>query len=288
VGDHHDSHGLVVEGWDRNEIQITGEYDPSEEEMTIREDGETLVFELEPEGRRGRGFNFGRGQGTDGPLQLRVPRGAHVELETISGDVTVTGLRGTLDASAVSGRVEATGNMQTVELTTISGRVRYTGNAEVVQLESVSGSVGYNGTATTVSLEGVSGGIVMDGGAQNIDVETVSGSVRVASSTPIRVLDASSVSGSVEVRGGIAPGARVDVESHSGTVELEIVGPTDAEFELESFSGSVDARLAGMRDVLTDRSRTTSSESMSFRTGRGTGRVSVSSFSGSARITAAP
>src|SRR5690606_32012201 len=33
------SHSLRVEGWDRNEVRVTGEYDPSIEELLVESDG---------------------------------------------------------------------------------------------------------------------------------------------------------------------------------------------------------------------------------------------------------
>jgi DUF4097 and DUF4098 domain-containing protein YvlB len=273
------SHSLVVEGWDRNEIQIVGEYDPAFDEIEIDQDAATFRFEIEEPNNNRR-----RGRGTDRSLQIRVPRAARVNFETVSGAITVTGYRGVLDASSVSGAVEATGNMESVELSSVSGRILHTGNAEIVQLESVSGTVEYRGTAGSVGLESVSGRVLMDGSAGTIDAESVSGSVRIIATTAVESLDASSVSGTVDFRGRLAADSRVDVESHSGSVELELVGTTNAEFELESFSGSVDATLANMRDVVRDRGRVTPDESMRFVTGSGAGRVSATSFSGSVRI----
>jgi DUF4097 and DUF4098 domain-containing protein YvlB len=278
------SHGLVVEGWDRNEIQIVGEYDASFDEIEIDQDAATFRFEIEqPNNNRRRGR-----QDPERTLQIRVPRAARVSLESVSGAITVTGYRGALDASSVSGGVEATGNLESVELFSVSGRVLHTGNAESVELESVSGTVEYRGTAGSVGLESVSGRVLMEGSAGTIDAESVSGSVRITATGAVESLDASSVSGTVDFRGRLTADSRVDVESHSGSVELELVGATNAEFELESFSGSVNATLANMRDVVRDRGRVTPDESMRFVTGSGAGRVSATSFSGSVRITAAP
>jgi DUF4097 and DUF4098 domain-containing protein YvlB len=273
------SHTLVVEGWDRSEIQIVGEYDPAVEEVEINDEGATFRFEIEQQNGRQRGR-----RGAGGRLEVRVPRGARLDAETVSGSVTVTGFVGALDASSVSGRVDVAGNLEAVDLTAVSGRVTYTGNAPVVRLESVSGSVDFRGTAADVRIESVSGAVMMEGGAETIDAESVSGPVRIVSSVAVRALDANSVSGGVDFRGPLASGARVDVESHSGSVDLDLVGGVEAMFELESFSGSVDAELANMSDVVRNQSRLTPSQSLRFVTGSGAGRVIASSFSGGVRI----
>ena len=273
------SHTLVIEGWDRSEIQIVGEYDADVEQVDVTDEGATFRFEIEQENRRGRG------RGTGGRLEVRLPRGARLDAESVSGSVTVTGFVGALDAESVSGRVEVTGNLEAADLTAVSGRVTYAGDAPVVRLESVSGSVDYRGTAGDVRLESVSGAVLMEGGAETIDAESVSGPVRIVSSMAVRSLDATSVSGGVDFRGPLASGARVDVESHSGPVDLDLIGGVEAMFELESFSGSVDATLGDMRDVVRNRSRLTPSESLRFVTGSGAGRVNASSFSGGVTIT---
>jgi DUF4097 and DUF4098 domain-containing protein YvlB len=274
------SHTLVIEGWDRSEISIVGEYDANVEQIEVTDEGATFRFEIEQENGRQRGR-----RGTAGRLEVRLPRGARLDAESVSGSVTVTGFVGALDAESVSGRVEVTGNLEAADLSAVSGRVVYAGNAPVVRLESVSGSVDFRGTAGDVRLESVSGAVMMEGGGETIDAESVSGPVRIVSSVPVRALDATSVSGGVDFRGPLASGARVDVESHSGPVDLDLVGAVEAMFELESFSGSVDATLADMRDVVRNQSRLTPSESLRFVTGSGAGRVLASSFSGGVRIT---
>jgi DUF4097 and DUF4098 domain-containing protein YvlB len=274
------SHTLVIEGWDRSEIQIVGEYDAEVEEVEINDEGATFRFEIEQLNRRQRGR-----RGTSGRLEVRLPRGARLDAESVSGSVTVSGFVGALDASSVSGRVEVTGNLEAADLSAVSGRVVYAGNATVVRLESVSGSVDFRGIAGDARIESVSGAVMMEGGAETIDAESVSGTVRIVSSVPVRALDANSVSGGVDFRGPLASGARVDVESHSGSVDLDLVGGVEATFELESFSGSVDAQLANMRDVVRNQSRLTPSESLRFVIGSGAGRVLASSFSGGVRIT---
>lgn len=271
-------HSLVVEAWDRDEIRIVGTYDAALEEMEITGTESRLRFEIDREGGR-----RGRREGSE-RLEVRLPRGVRLSLETVSGAIEVGGLTGALDAEAVSGSVEVAGDLASAELGSVSGSVRYTGDAPIVSLESVSGSGAYVGTARDVRLETVSGSLRMEGGAETIEAETVSGSIRITSSTPVRFLDASSVSGQVRFSGALAPSGRIEAESHSGTVELALGSGADAEFELGTFSGSVSASLPGMRNEVREGSRFTREESLTFLTGSGLGRVRAQSFSGTVRI----
>ena len=277
------THAVVVEGWDRNEneIEIVGEYDSDFDEMEISGDQQSFRFEIDHDDRRSRGGRAGSFR-----LEIRVPRGVSLSVETVSGYLGVSGLTESLTGSSVSGGVDVAGDLATVTLSSVSGAVGYVGDAPEVRLESVSGGVEFRGRSRDVRMESVSGSVFAEGGAETIEAESVSGTIQIVFGSEVRVadLDASSVSGGVRFRGSLTQNARVEVESHSGSVELSLGPNTDAEFELESFSGSVSADLPGMRDEVSSRRRVPPNQSLRFVTGSGSGRVRASSFSGSVRI----
>jgi DUF4097 and DUF4098 domain-containing protein YvlB len=276
------SHTITVTGWDRNEIQITGEYDADVEELDVG--GTDALYHFRVVQRSRFGFRGRRGAQ---PLEVRLPKGARLTVNTVSGSLTVTGVSGTLNAKSVSGEVTAEGNLGSAILGAVSGSIRYVGNAPTVRLKAVSGEIEYEGSAREVRLEAVSGDIRIGGSAEDIDAKTVSGTIRLVSSGPVQALEASSVSGSVRFEGRLARTARVDVESHSGTVDMRIGPGSDARFELSTHSGSLTARLAGMKDEVKSDSRGPGDE-VSFVVGSGSGRVSVTSFSGTVRVTDLP
>ncbi len=275
------THAVVVEGWDRNEIEIVGEYDSDFDEMEISGDQQSFRFEIDQDDRRSRGGRAGSFR-----LEIRVPRGVSLSVETVSGYLGVSGLTESLTGSSVSGGVDVAGDLATVTLSSVSGAVGYVGDAPEVRLESVSGGVEFRGRSRDVRMESVSGSVFAEGGAETIEAESVSGTIQIVFGSEVRVadLDASSVSGGLRFRGSLTQNARVEVESHSGSVELSLGPNTDAEFELESFSGSVSADLPGMRDEVSSRRRVPPNRSLRFVTGWGSGRVRASSFSGSVRI----
>lgn len=277
------SHSLVVEGWDRDEVQVTGEYDSEYEDFEVG--GGARSFHLEIRPKRGL-FDSGR-QDRDGSAELvvRLPRGVRLEAETVSGSVTIGGLGGVVSASAVSGTVEVEGDLRSASLEAVSGSVTYRGDASSsVRLESVSGRVEFEGAAESAQLESVSGTVRMEGGAERIDATSVSGGLELGSSVPVRSLEAETVSGSVRYSGPLAPGGEIEVESHSGSVELELAADTDAEFDLSTFSGEITAEVPGARDEVRSESRFTPERLYRFVTGGGSAEVEASSFSGSIRI----
>ncbi len=278
------SHSLVVEGWDRNEIQIVGEYDSRFERLDVESSAQAFRFEIEPV-RRGRTGPRDRRQGS-AELQVRLPPGVRLTAQTVSGSVQVGGVSGIVSGSAVSGAVEIEGDLQSVSLNSVSGSVKYWGSAPSVQLQSVSGRAEFEGDAESVELESVSGAVRMEGQGETIEATSVSGGVELSSSAPVQSLEAESVSGQVSYSGGLAPGGTIQVESHSGSVVLLLGPDTDAAFDLSTFSGEITADIPGAQGEDRSRARFTPQQSLSFTTGSGSGRVKASSFSGSIRIQA--
>jgi DUF4097 and DUF4098 domain-containing protein YvlB len=267
------SHSLIIEGWDRSEIQITGEYDSEFESLEISGGEQSVEFRIRQEDD-----SDGDREGSS-EIRIRLPRGARIEAGTVSGSVRAGAVSGTFEGSSVSGTVEVEGNLDSAELESVSGSVSYHGDAPSVSLQSVSGSVEYSGESGAVELESVSGSVRMEGSAEMIEASSVSGSVEISSSSPIRSLEAKSVSGRVDFSGSLASDGRIEAESHSGSVDLAIGGSV----ELSSFSGDVGYDLATVRDVR-DEGGDAPGKSVTFLTGNGTGRVEASSFSGSVRI----
>jgi DUF4097 and DUF4098 domain-containing protein YvlB len=270
-------HTVTVTGWDRDEIRISGEYDSRFERLQIGGDDSRFRFQIQ-HSDRGRIRRSGSEL-----LEINVPRGVRLSVETVSGSLDVDGLTGELVGESVSGNVDVTGDLTTVSLESVSGAVRYRGDAPIVRLESVSGSADFEGSAREVRMESVSGSVEMRGDAETVEAETVSGQAWIESGTPLRFLQIGSVSGGVRFEGGLAPSGRIDAESHSGTVEIRLTAGSGAEFDFSTFSGSVIADLPNRQDEVRSDGRGPG-RSLRFSTGSGAGRVRASSFSGSVRI----
>ena len=89
------SHAVVVQDWDRNEIQIVGEYDADRDEIDIGGNEDSFYFEIDQhDDGRGRWRGSSR-------LEVRVHRGVRLSVATVSGSLDVSGLNGALTAEAV-------------------------------------------------------------------------------------------------------------------------------------------------------------------------------------------
>jgi hypothetical protein len=170
-----------------------------------------------------------------GPLEVEVPRGAHVRARTASGSILALDLLAGLKAKSAAGAIDLAGLAGEVSAETISGAIRLRAEAlGHLALKTVSG-----GIDTTVSSLGslaahsISGSIriagrLADDGTHG--VETVSGGVTVATDGPVQ-LRASTVSGLV----------RTDQESIGGGAGRRIlaVGGHGPVIDVRTVSGSI-------------------------------------------------
>lgn len=248
---------LTITGWDRNEIKITGTLGDDVEELTV--EGQRDRFEIGVEIPEGRGFGK---RDIDANLEIRVPSGSGLEIETVSASISVSGVNSWLELSSVSGNIEATGGITEAEIESVSGSIRLTGDNSVAEIESVSGNV---------ELEGV---------GQAVDVSTVSGTISVKA-REINRASFESVNGRIEFDGTLSSSARFSAECHASNVVLMLPAATGASFEISTFSGNIDSEFGG---TVERTSRYAPGKRSEFSTGDGGARVSIETFSGNVEV----
>jgi len=243
---------IVVTGWNRSEVEVTGELGEGTERLEFsRTDKLTRVKVILPS-------RSARAESTE--LVVKVPAGSGVAVNAVSGDVLVKGVRGSQRLQSVSGDVETEVAAEDVECKTVSGDVRVTGSGQrsLLTVTSVSGDVTLSRVAGEVNGNTVSGNLVVGIGE--------------ASRSRLR-----STSGDLRVRSRLAGDARVDFESTSGNVRLDLEGPVNAEFDLSSFNGDIN-NCFGPKAVRT--SEYTPGSELRFREGAGGARVRIKTFNG--------
>lgn len=158
---------------------------------------------------------------------VTAPPGTRLSIESISGNVKITDIKGDLSANTVSGDVRITGAGRINAAKTISGVVEIT-DAQVdgaLESSSVSGDV-----------------ILRRVTARRIDAGSVSGNIKLEELQCERV-SANSTSGSVMFSGQLARNGRYDLNSFSGEIRLALSGNTGFEIDANSFSGAVQSEL---------------------------------------------
>jgi DUF4097 and DUF4098 domain-containing protein YvlB len=203
---------------------------------------------------------------------IAVPAGATVAVKSISGDLTVSNVRGEVRLEAISGNVNLTNTPNVALAKTVSG--------DVVARDI--------GTQTALVLGTVSGDVIGTGlKMRTLEAGTVSGNVRLSGSQ-IERLEAKSLSGDVEFDAPLVKGGRYEFTSHSGNVRIILSGNTGFELDADTFSGSVRSdvpvtlRTIGQTD---NRERRGSQRAVRGTYGDGSAILSIRSHSGSVVIT---
>ncbi|WP_243286773.1 DUF4097 family beta strand repeat-containing protein [Geothrix terrae] len=155
---------IHVEAWDRDEVQFTGEFKPSSRDEQVK-----VVFEsgkngLEIRGEYPKHNGWGSYQGPQCQMTLKVPRKVVPSLETVNGEVALTGTWGAASLTTVNGGVRATDLGDSLKATTVNGPVT---------LERVQGGL------TIQTVNGTIKGTGLDGLGRGVKAETVNGTIRL-------------------------------------------------------------------------------------------------------------
>jgi len=195
---------------------------------------------------------------------VTAPAGTGVTARSISGDVSITGIKGSVDAESVSGEIRIQQGVLVERAKSISGDVEIDGVSVDGTLEasSVSGDVrARNVKARRVELGSTSG----DVGVSEVSCETA---------------DLRSTSGGVEYTGAFLKGGRYVFRSHSGNVRVAVTGDVGFELEASTFSGSIDSELPITIGGQSGSSRRASRRSVRGVYGDGSASVELTTFSG--------
>ena len=241
---------IEIQGWDRNEVHLTGELGDSVEELEISETSSGLRINV---------INREERNIDNTELRLMVPNDANIDASAVSADIDVLDMDNEkLTASSVSGNVEVEAACDWVSIESVSGDVTFSGDTGRISAESVSGDIELSGvsgevTATTVSgdmglltgavesakLETVSGDITTDGeisGNGRLTAESMSGDVIInLPASQAGLFKAQSFSGRISTDFGSVNHAKHGPGSHLKHVS----GSTGAEIRIESFSGNI-------------------------------------------------
>jgi DUF4097 and DUF4098 domain-containing protein YvlB len=246
---------VTVVAWDRQEVKVTGtiENDSHELEFSGGTDRVTVKVRIPS-----KSHSYGRKD--DAILDIRVPEGSKLNVQTVSADISVEGVKGAQRLEAVSGDIVTTVYDETLDVRTVSGDadVRGNGGKGRVYAESTSGEVKARGLGSEVEAHSVSGSV-------DLEVGTTS---RVRMET---------VSGNLEALMTLADNGRVDGQSVSGDINITFRKPVNAEFDVESFSGDIDNCFG---PKASRESRYTPGKELNFTEGQGGGAVSLETLSG--------
>jgi DUF4097 and DUF4098 domain-containing protein YvlB len=242
---------VIVTGWNRNEVEVTGELGEGTENLEFVTSGKlTRIKVVLPK----------KSHSDETDLVVRVPSGSSLSVNTVSADIQVQDVRGAQRLQAVSADIETEAAGEDVECKTVSGDITVTGHgaAGLVTITTVSGDSQVMSVAGEVNGNTVSGNFDFDLG-------------------PITRSRLRSTSGDLTLKGKLTPDARLDVESISGDVRLDIVGKPSAEFDISSFNGEI-RNCFGPKPERTD--EYAPGRDLRFREGTSSARVRLKTLNG--------
>jgi len=253
---------IQVRTWDKKEVHVGGSLGKGVEKLTIEGDENDLVIKVEYP-RRDSGW--GRDEKTEPTdLVINVPVLAELEIDSVSATVDVVGVAGeSLEIDSVSGDVTVAAAPREAKIEAVSGDLQLTLNTREVTASTVSGDLRLKG-----KLNG------------EMSVETVSGNIEAdTNGMRLRRVSASTVSGDVTVRAGLVDGGELKAESVSGDLHLRLPKDTSARASGETFSGDLKAPGATI-----ERPKYGPGASFEQRYGAGNGQIHIETFSGNAEL----
>jgi DUF4097 and DUF4098 domain-containing protein YvlB len=240
---------IVVSAWSRDQIRVHA----TSENGGLRLDASGSRVSLQVSG------------GGDSRFEVTVPIGVRVVARAQSGDVTVKGTQGDVDARSQSGdiRIEDAGNR--LDVGTLSGDIEARGLRGDVQIKSVSGAIGVS------DFKG------------DFEGETVSGSITLRNAVS-RYVRMHTTSGDLAYEGNIDPSGRYELSAHSGDIKLGIPSNSSAQLSVSTWSGTLDSDFPitlrpGEHGIGSGQAKR-----FTFDIGGGEARISAETFSGDVTI----
>ncbi len=178
---------IRVDGWDKEEVQFTGEFKPSSKDEQVKvvlESGERRL-EIRGEYPKHSGWSLGHYRGPECQMTLKVPRRVLPTLESVNGEITLSGTSGAASIETVNGVVQVKDLEDGLKAETVNGNIVLERVKGALDLETVNGSI--KGTG-------------LDGLGKGVKAETVNGSIHFQIAGLKGHLKASTVNGDIAFR----------------------------------------------------------------------------------------
>jgi DUF4097 and DUF4098 domain-containing protein YvlB len=245
---------IVVTAWTRNEIRVHA----SSESRNIRFDatGSRVTLELSNSYRSGNDTRF----------DVTVPAGVRIIARTQSGDISVRGTKGDVEARTQNGDITIEDAGARLDIVTLSGEVTARQLSGDVQIKTMNGDVRVSDL--TGDFEG----------------ESVSGSIELRNAAG-RFVRSHTTSGDVVYDGTIDANGRYELVTHSGDVQLAIPSTAGAQLSISTWSGAIESDFPITLRPGDHGIGAGQAKRFTFEIGNGAARINAESFSGDITIT---
>lgn len=203
--------------------------------VSIGEDGSNVFVEIKPTRQTLRKWSrkYGRTP-LDSELYVRIPVDYNVDLESISGRLTIDEVGGNLRAESVSGSIKVDRARSGAALATVSGRIKIDSSQNNVEISTVSGRIDVGDVEGDTHLSSVSGKAKISNVGGKLKSSSVSGGTEIQ--TVLGSVKMNSTSGKIVVH---YLDAAAEINNVSGSISLGLPRTKGYEFKLHSMSGRV-------------------------------------------------
>ena len=247
---------VEVQGWSRNQVEITGELGDDVEELIFVRDGDEIEIKVKTKRRNSHDI--------DSDLVIKVPQASSLEINTVSADIDVADVSGEQSLESVSGDIDTEAHDSDMDVNSVSGDIEVEGDSKDIRsrFSTVSGDVETDNLTGEIGVESVSGDLVVVNGAFD----------RAALGT---------VNGDIVFHSELRDEGRLDIETVNGSVDVEFSGEVSAHFDIETFNGDI-RNCFGPEAVRV--SRYAPGYELKFDEGDGSGRVTIETLNGDLRL----
>lgn len=208
--------------WDEDRIRVQAEHsNRTYIEIERRRDGREI--DIEAEARRGPANLV--------DFRITVPRRFALSLDANYGDIVIDGSDGAVEAETVQG-----------DVTVIGGR-------GTIQVEATTGSILVDGADGTIEIESSAADIRVVDSSGEIYAETAGGTIVLENVRPSAV-DVGSTGGRVHYDGSFEPGGTYFFGAHGGSITIVVPEDASASFNVATVHGSITSNLSGQAEGL--------------------------------------
>ena len=204
---------VTVRSWNRNAVRVEA---ATSARTRVELSSTSTAVSVRTQGRHG--------PPTEIDLRISVPVWMSLSLSGVQTDATIAGTRAPISVETVEGEVKVTGGDGLISLRSVQGSISLQGARGRISVNSVNEDIRVTNTTGEVMAETVNGEIALEG----VDAATV---------------DASTVNGDISYAGPIRNGGRYSLSTHNGDITLAVAEGTSANVAVSTFNGEFESEF---------------------------------------------
>lgn len=219
-----------IEGWDKSQLQITGELDDKAQGYRLEVAGDRIEFIVKMPRNNNNGWNSGDGS----QLVIYMPNSSELEFTGVNATISAKNLIAGADIDVVNGDINLQNISGNITVDTVNGDVSAIGLKGDIRYETVNGEINDKDSQGTLRFTAVNGDIKSKTAAQEVRLENVNGDIDFAFQA-LKSLRISTVNGESEIHiNELLKGAQITYESVSGDADFYFPTDVSARFEIEA------------------------------------------------------